>query len=319
MPSSPRRPPKSLAETLSRLVTETPDPAHEDLDTLAPEAVVRRIHGETSRVVGAVEEVLGPVAALAERVAGAFRSGGRLFFVGAGTSGRLGVLEAAECPPTFGTPPGRVVGIVAGGHRTLVRSREGVEDQRAPAREEIRRHRVGAEDVVVGLAASRRTPFVLAALAEARRRGAATALIHCNPPGPEERGVDFVIRPQVGPEIIAGSTRMKSGTAQKMILNLVTTTAMVLTGRVFGNLMVDLQAKSEKLRERSLRLVRRTTGVSRARASRLLADAGGSVKVAILMGRAGVTMRQARRYLKESDGFLRDALARAGVDSRPAL
>jgi N-acetylmuramic acid 6-phosphate etherase len=302
---------------LAGLVSESADPRHADLDTLAAGQIVRRIHEETAGVLPAIQEVLPHVEVLAEWVAEAFRRGGRLLMAGAGTSGRLGVLEAAECPPTFGTSPKQVVGIIAGGRRTLVRSREGVEDQKAPARAEIRKHRVGPSDVVVGLAASRRTPFVLSALGEARRRGARTALIHTNPPGPEDRDVDLVIRPQVGPEVIAGSTRMKAGTAQKIILNMVTTTAMILTGRIFGNLMVDLQARSVKLRERSLRLVQQTTGLSRTRAAGLLSAAGGSVKVAILMGRGGVTRPKARRLLRENDGFLRRALVACNADPEP--
>ncbi|MBU1699420.1 MAG: N-acetylmuramic acid 6-phosphate etherase [Candidatus Eisenbacteria bacterium] len=311
------QPRKPVADLLAELVTESVHPEHQDLDLLSAREIVERIHVEMSTVPAVVEGVLPEIATLAEWAASAFRSGGRLIFVGAGTSGRLGVLEAAECPPTFGVPVGQVVGVIAGGRGTLVRSREGVEDERAPARREIRRLETGMTDIVVGLAASRRTPFVLAALSEARRRGARTVLLHCNPPGPEEAEVDLVIRPRVGPEIIAGSTRMKSGTAQKIILNLITTTAMVLAGRVFGNLMVDLQARSLKLRERSLRLVQQTTGVSRPQAGQLLKSAGGSVKVAILMGRAGVTRRRAHQLLARHDGFLRRALEESGVDSRP--
>jgi N-acetylmuramic acid 6-phosphate etherase len=312
----PQEPPR-LARELASLVTEGADPRNRDLDTLAPGAITRRIHREMASVLPAIREVLPEVTELAARAAEAFRGGGRLVFVGAGTSGRLGVLEAAECPPTFGVPPGRVVGVIAGGRRTLVRSREGVEDQRRPARDRMRRLGVDSRDIVVGLAASRRTPFVVAALDEARRRGATTALIHCNPPGPEERGVDLVIAPQVGPEIIAGSTRMKGGTAQKIILNLLTTTAMILTGRVFGSLMVDLEARSKKLRERSLRLVQEAAGVDRRRAARRLKEAGGSVKVAILMERAGLSRRQALRCLQESQGFLRRALRASGADPHP--
>jgi N-acetylmuramic acid 6-phosphate etherase len=307
----------SSAQVLAALVTERPDPRYENLDTLGTRELVRLIHRESRRVWTAVEAVLPQVARLADWVAEAFRRGGRLVFVGAGTSGRLGVMEAAECPPTFGTPPRQVVGIIAGGRRTLVRSREGVEDQRAPARREIRRLGVGPEDVVVGLAASRRTPFVQAALAEARRRGARTALIHTNPPGPGEEAADLVIRPQVGPEVLAGSTRMKSGTAQKLILNMVTTAAMIRTGRAFGNLMVDLRAASLKLRERSVRLVRQTTGLDRPQAQALLRRAGGRVKVAILMGRTGMSRRQAQEALERAGGFLRKALEAAGADPRP--
>jgi N-acetylmuramic acid 6-phosphate etherase len=315
-----RRPPQArTADILAGLTTEAVHPEHQDLDLLPAAEIARRIHGEMAAVPAIIEAVLPEVTRLAEWAAAAFRDGGRLIFAGAGTSGRLGVLEAAECPPTFGVPPGQVVGVIAGGRRTLVRSREGVEDERLPARREMRRLAVGERDVVVGIAASRRTPFVLAALAEARRRGSRTALLHCNPPGPEEKEADLVIRLSVGPEIISGSTRMKSGTAQKMVLNLITTTAMVLAGRVFGNLMVDLQARSLKLRERSIRLIRQTTGLSRSGARGLLQSAGGRVKLAILMGRTGLSRRRARRLLDRHGGFLRKALDECGVDSRPLV
>ncbi|MBD3336558.1 MAG: N-acetylmuramic acid 6-phosphate etherase [Candidatus Eisenbacteria bacterium] len=307
------------AGELARLVTESADRRHVDLDTLDAAGIAARIHGEMAAVWPAVEATLPQVARLADWAAEAFRSGGRLLFAGAGTSGRLGVLEAAECPPTFGVSPGMVAGLIAGGRQTLVRSREGVEDERQPARQAVRRLRVGPSDILVGLTASRRTPYVVSALDEARRRGARTALIHCNPPGAEDRRVDLVIAPQVGPEVIAGSTRMKSGTAQKLILNILTTTAMIRSGRVFGNLMVDLQARSFKLRERSLRLVQQTTGLDRAGARRALRAAGGRVKLAILMELAGVSRRRAVALLKEHAGFLRRALEACGVDAQKVL
>jgi N-acetylmuramic acid 6-phosphate etherase len=306
-----------LWRRLETLETERSHPATRDLDCLDEESMVRLIHREDRQVWRAVDSALPEIVAAARLAAAALAQGGRIIYVGAGTSGRLGVLDAAECPPTFGTPAPRVRGIIAGGARALRHSIEGAEDRAAEGKSRISSLRCGASDLVIGIAASRRTPFVLGALDAARRRGSRTVFIHCNPVGAEERGCDVVIRLPVGPEVLSGSTRMKSGTAQKMVLNLISTVAWVRQGKVFGNLMVDLQARSEKLRVRGLRLVATTTGSSRAGSSRLLDRAGGSVKVAIYMGRTGCGVREARRALRTAGGFLRVALDRAGVRSDP--
>jgi N-acetylmuramic acid 6-phosphate etherase len=293
----------------ARLLTERPNRASRDLDRLSPAQIARLMNAEDRRAVAAVGRVAARIAAAVDLITGSIRAGGRLFFVGAGTSGRLGVLEAAECPPTFGTPPRLVQAIVAGGRGSVFRSREGAEDDAGGARRVVRA-RVRAGDVLVGISASGVTPFVRAALQEAAVRGAATVLVACNSrPG---RGVraDVVIAPAPGPEVLAGSTRLKAGTATKLVLNTLTTASMARLGKVYGNRMVDLQPRSRKLRERALRLVTELGGVSRARARALLA-AGGSVRVAVVMARTGRSAPAARRALRETGNFLAPLIGRS--------
>jgi N-acetylmuramic acid 6-phosphate etherase len=241
-------------------------------------------------------------------IATALARGGRLFFVGAGTSGRLGVLEAAECPPTFGTRPSLVQVIMAGGRSSVFRSREGAEDDARAARRVVAR-RVRSGDVVVGVTASGVTPFVRGALAQARRRGATTILVACNPSrmlGSAGRPLIIALRP--GPEVLAGSTRLKAGTVTKLVLNMLTTASMVRLGRVYGNRMVDLQPRSRKLRQRASRLVQELAGTSRAAADRALSAAGGRVRVAVVIARTGRSAAAARRALREAAGSLRSVL-----------
>ena len=289
-----------------RLPTERPNPQSRALDRLTPAAIARlmnRADGDALRAVGRAAPAIGrAVTAIVERLG----SGGRLIFVGAGTSGRLGVIEAAECPPTFNTSPGQVQAVMAGGHGAVFRSVEGSEDDaRAGARAIRCRARRG--DAVVGIAASGVTPFVRAALAEARKRGALCALVTCNPAAP--RGVaGMVIALRVGPEVLAGSTRLKAGTATKLALNTITTAVFTRLGKVYGNRMVDLQPKSAKLRARAERLVAELGRVSRSRAQRLLLEARGSAKVAIVMARRGESAVSARRRLLSARGFLGRAL-----------
>jgi N-acetylmuramic acid 6-phosphate etherase len=302
MPSPPR--PRDLA----RLPTEHPNRASRDLDRLSPRQIARLMNAEDRRAVAAVGRVAPGIAAAVALITRALGAGGRLFFVGAGTSGRLGVLEAAECPPTFGTPPRMVQAILAGGRGSMFRSREGAEDDAGAARRTVR-SRVRAGDVLVGVSASGVTPFVRAALDAAAARGAATVLVACNPrPGLGVRA-DVVIAPAPGPEVLAGSTRLKAGTATKLVLNTLTTASMAGLGKVYGNRMVDLQPRSRKLRERALRLVMELGGVPRARARALLA-AGGSVRVAIVMARTGSSAYAARRALRESGNFLAQLIGR---------
>jgi len=291
-----------------RLPTERANPRSRALDQLAPAAIARLMNradrdaltsvGRAARAIGAV------VTAIVERLA----DGGRLVFVGAGTSGRLGVIEAAECPPTFNTPPRQVQAVMAGGRRAVFRSVEGSEDD-ARAGVRAMRRRVRGGDAVVGIAASGVTPFVRAALAEAGKRGAFTALVTCNP-GTPRRSARMVIALRVGPEVLAGSTRLKAGTATKLALNTITTATFTRLGKVYGNRMVDLQPKSAKLRSRAERLVAELGGVSRPRARRLLREAGGSAKVAIVMARRGESAALARRRLAAARGFLGRALER---------
>jgi N-acetylmuramic acid 6-phosphate etherase len=285
-----------------RLPTERPNPRSRALDRLSPVAIARlmnRADRGAVKAVGRAAPAIGrAVAAIVERL----RGGGRLIFVGAGTSGRLGVIEAAECPPTFNTSPGQVQALMAGGRRAVFRSVEGAEDDaRAGARAIRGRARRG--DAVVGIAASGVTPFVRAALGEARSRGAFTALVTCNPSAARS-AARVVIALGVGPEVLTGSTRLKAGTATKLALNTLTTAAFTRLGKVHGNRMVDLQPRSAKLRARAQRLVQDFGGVTAARAVKLLEDAGGSAKVAIVMARRRVAAAEARQRLKSAGGFL---------------
>jgi N-acetylmuramic acid 6-phosphate etherase len=285
-----------------RLPTERPNPRSRGLDRLGPGEIARlmnRVDMDAVKAVGRAAPAIGrAAAAIAERLA----AGGRLIFVGAGTSGRLGVIEAAECPPTFNTAPGQVQAVMAGGRRAVFRSVEGAEDAaRAGARAIRRGARRG--DAVVGIAASGVTPFVRAALGEARRRGALTVLVTCNPAAPRG-GARIVIALGVGPEVLAGSTRLKAGTATKLTLNTLTTAAFTRLGKVHGNRMVDLQPRSAKLRARAERLIAELGRVSAPRARRLLVQAKGSAKVAVVMARRRVTAAQARRALRAAGGFL---------------
>jgi len=289
-----------------RLPTERPNPRSRSLDRLAPAALARlmnRADGDALRAVGRAAPAIGrAVTAIVERL----ERGGRLIFVGAGTSGRLGVIEAAECPPTFNTSPRQVQAVMAGGRRAVFRSVEGSEDDARAGAAAIRR-RARAGDVVVGIAASGVTRFVRAALAEARRRGALSVLVTCNPGAPRDAAA-LVIALRVGPEVLAGSTRLKAGTATKLALNTLTTAAFTRLGKVHGNRMVDLQPKSAKLRARAERLVAELGRVGASRARRLLREAGGSAKVAIVMARRGESAPAARRRLASARGFLGRAL-----------
>jgi N-acetylmuramic acid 6-phosphate etherase len=288
------------------LPTERAHPATKNLDQLTPLQLVTRMNREDARAVAAVRRVKKDVARGVALIADRLSKGGRILFIGAGTSGRLGVLEAAECPPTFHTPPGLVRAVMAGGRASVFRSREGAEDDGAAGRlTATRMSRPG--DVVVGVAASGVTPFVRDALAEARRRGTATILVTCNPGVPTD-AADVLIAAPTGPEVLTGSTRLKAGSATKMILNMLTTLAFVRRGKVFGHWMVDVQPRSAKLRARAARLVEELGEISPARAQRLLKNAGGRAKTAILMARRGLSADDADQLLRRADGFLRKAL-----------
>ena len=293
----------------SRLPTEGINPRTADIDTLGPREIVERIHAEDHLAVEAVGAVLDAVAEAVERLVRVLESGGRLFYVGAGTSGRLGVLDAAELPPTFGTDPSRVQAILAGGPEAMWRAREGAEDVPEDGAAAVAERGVGECDLVVGIAAGSTTPFVLGALREAIRRGAGTVFLTCVPPedAPIAREVDVVIAPPTGPEAIAGSTRMKAGTATKLVLNMLTTAAMVRMGKTYGNLMVDLQVTAAKLEDRGRRILRDLLGVSYDEAGGLLRAGGGRVKVALVMHRRSVDRLEAERLLEEAGGFLRRA------------
>lgn len=264
------------------------------------------MNAEDASVPAAVAAAAPEIATTVDLVAAAFRAGGRLFYVGAGTSGRLGVLDASECPPTFRTPPEMVVGLVAGGARALTRAVEGAEDDVNAGIDAINGHEVGPNDVVVGIAASGTTPYVRGALGRAQARGARTVLVSCtDPPAVLAGTCDACIVARVGPEVVTGSTRLKAGTATKLILNTITTGAMVLLGKTWGNLMVDLMATNEKLTDRAERILMETTASDRGRARELLAAAGGEVKTAIAMARLGIDAETARHRLAQAGGQLR--------------
>jgi len=290
-------------------VTERRNPASARIDVASPLEIADLMNEADRSVplaVGAEREAIARAIELAER---AIRAGGRLVYVGAGTSGRLGVLDAAECPPTFGTPPELVVGVIAGGYPTLVRSQEGVEDDVSAAIAAMDTHEIRASDFVIGIAASGTTPFVRAALGRAQALGALTGLVSCSPPPPVLRETcDVVIVPVVGPELVTGSTRLKAGTATKLVLNTISTGAMLRLGKVYGNLMVDLQATSAKLRDRGERIVMEVCGTDRETARDAIARAHGSVKVAIVMVRRGVEWEEAVQLLEAGQGFVRHVI-----------
>ena len=301
-------------------LTEQRNPATEEIDLAAPLDIVELLNREDRRVPEAVWAVRHDVATAIELVERAFRAGGRLLYVGAGTSGRLGVLDAAECPPTFGTPPSLVVGIIAGGATALVRSLEGAEDDFDAGGDTVEERQVGAHDVVLGIAASGTTPFVRGALSRAAARGATTILLSCSdPPRDLLLNVDLSILPKVGPEALTGSTRLKAGTATKLVLNAVTTGAMIRMGRAYGNLMVDLVSSADKLRDRGERILMEVAGVDRETARAAIVAADGQVKAAIVMQRLGVSREEAERLLAEHGGFVRKAVGAPPASPRPDL
>lgn len=287
-------------------LTERRNPATRDIDIADPRRIVDIINAEDSAVPSAVAAAADEIAQVIGLVESAFRQGGRLIYVGAGTSGRLGVLDATECPPTFGTPPEMVQGIIAGGAEALVRSVEGAEDDLEAAAADISRLRPSERDVIVGIAASGTTPYVRRVLEVARAAGARTAFVTCAATPAEVREVaDVVIEVLVGPEVVTGSTRMKAGTATKLVLNTITTGALIRLGKVYGNLMVDLRAWNAKLVDRSERIVMETTGLERSAAREVLAQASGKVKAAIVMARRGVSLDDAEVLIEQADGRLR--------------
>ena len=297
--------------SLDPRITERRNPRTAGIDLASPLEIVDLMNAEDRTVPDAVasqREQIARAVAIAEET---FRSGGRLFYVGAGTSGRLGVLDASEMPPTFGTDPEMVQGIIAGGHKALTRSQENAEDRLPAAVEDLEAHGVRAGDFVVGIAASGTTPYVRRALARAKELGARTALVACSPP-PEETlaHVDILILAITGPEVVTGSTRMKAGTATKLILNTITTGAMIRLGKTYGNLMVDLRATNEKLRDRSQRILMEVCGVDRDGARDLLERSGGIVKTAIVMHFLGVERADAERALTAHGGEIRRVVDR---------
>lgn len=298
----------SLFNQLKNLATEQRNPRSEHIDTASIEDILHIINTEDHRVPIAVREEIPHIAQAVELIVEAFESGGRLFYVGAGTSGRLGILDASECPPTFGSPPDMVQGIIAGGPQAVFRSQEGAEDVADDGAQALRDAGITANDIVCGIAASRRTPFVVGAVDYARELGCATLFVTCTPRAEFDIDVDVAMCPVVGPEVIMGSTRMKSGTAQKLVLNMLTTASMIRLGKVYRNMMVDLQRTSQKLVERAHRTVMMVTGVDYEEAKRTVDAADGHVKTALVMLLADVPAEEARARLARTDGFVRPAL-----------
>ncbi len=300
--------------SLNQTITESINPATTGIDTLATRDIVAAIAAEDAQVAPAVAAVGDVIAQLVDVVVEYIERGGRLVYIGAGTSGRLGVLDASECPPTFGVDPSLVVARIAGGSTALTDALEAVEDDADLGARDIADLNVGPNDVVLGIAASGRTPYVLGAIAEARRRGAFVAGLACAHPSPLAAAVQLIIAPIVGPEVISGSTRMKAGTAQKLVLNTLSTAVMIRLGKTFGNLMVDVQPTNEKLRRRAAGIVATATGVHTDEAQRLLLAANYEAKTAVVMALAGVDAPEARRRLAASAGHVRRALANLHAD-----
>ncbi len=292
----------------SKLTTEKRNARSADIDRCNTLGIVDILNAEDRKVAAAVKTQRKQIASGVDLIVDGFKRGGRLFYVGAGTSGRLGVLDASECPPTYGVSPKLVQGIIAGGRRALVRSVEGAEDSASDGAKAIEKRRVRPGDVVAGIAASGVTPYVHGALERAKQLGAGTIFVTFAPEAVKHIRADVVINPVVGPEVVTGSTRMKAGTATKLVLNTLTTAAMIKMGKVYGNLMVDLRATNAKLRDRAERIVMAATGAGRATAKRLLTAAGGEAKTAIVMHFRKVKASGARELLADSDGFLRRAI-----------
>ena len=293
---------------LDRLLTEQANPASEDIDALTSEGVLRVIHAEDLKVAAAITPEIPNIAKAVDVIVEALERGGRLFYLGAGTSGRLGVLDASECPPTFSVPREMVQGVIAGGEPALTRAVEASEDDSQAGGRDLQARGFGPGDVLVGIAASGRTPYVLGAAAFAREQGARTVGISCTPDSELAHAVEIAITPLTGPEVISGSTRLKAGTATKLVLNMLSTAVMIRLGYVHGNLMVNVQPRSSKLRERALKIVARVSGQSGGRAAELLDAAGGDVRAAILISRLGIPRPEAEQRLKAAGGRLSEAL-----------
>lgn len=298
---------------LSQMITEGRNPASQNIDELSTEAMLRVINDEDKKVALAVEAIVPQIAQVTEAIAHAFSQGGRLIYCGAGTSGRLGILDASECPPTFGTPRGQVVGLIAGGHTAILQAVENAEDNAGQGAQDLADIGFSPRDVLVGIAASGRTPYVLGALAYAREQGAFTAALTCNPDSAMAQAADVALTPVVGPEVVTGSSRMKAGTAQKLVLNMLSTGAMIRSGKVYGNLMVDVEATNQKLVQRQINIVKQATECDDATAQQALTACGGHCKTAIVMVLAGLTAEEARALLDQNRGFIRAALRDSGV------
>ncbi|EGU53791.1 N-acetylmuramic acid-6-phosphate etherase [Vibrio nigripulchritudo ATCC 27043] len=296
-------------DELSRLTTESRNPNSAGIDTLPTLEMLKVINNEDQKVALAVKDVLPQIAEAVDAITNALANDGRLIYTGAGTSGRLGILDASECPPTYGTSPDLVVGVIAGGRQAILNAVENAEDNVSMGKQDLMQIKLSNRDVVVGIAASGQTPYVLSGLDYANELDATTVSISCNAASAMADVADIAITPIVGPEVVTGSSRMKAGTAQKLVLNMLTTGAMIRSGKVFGNLMVNVEANNAKLVQRQINIVVEATGVSAGEASQALEQCGRQCKTAIFMILAGLDAEQAKSRLKEHNGFIRSALA----------
>ncbi len=299
----------ALLSELDQLVSEGRNPHSMGIDMMSTRDILTTINGEDKSVAFAVEQVIPAIEQAVDAIVAAFRAGGRLIYMGAGTSGRLGVLDASECPPTFGVPAGMVIGLIAGGPDALFKASEGAEDRTEAGAADLDAIGIAAQDVVVGIAVSGRTPYVIGGLEHARRLGVVTVALSCNPQSAIANIADISIAPVVGPEVLTGSTRLKSGTAQKLVLNMLTTASMIRIGKTYQNLMVDLNASNAKLVARAIRIVMQATDCSAQEAEQALELTGNDVKLAILVQLTGVDLGTARTALNRAEGFLRRAIA----------
>lgn len=307
MPENP------LFHEITSLATEQRNPESENIDSLSTRGILELINRQDKLVAEAVAKEIPHIEKAVEKIVGAFRAGGRLFYFGAGTSGRLGIVDASECPPTFGTDPELVQGVIAGGREAVFRAQEGAEDLPQNGAAELKKLGIEPPDIVCGIAASGRTPFVRGALEEASNRGVPTIMVSTVPRAQLIKSgikADFEICPDVGPEVVTGSTRMKSGTAQKLVLNMLTTASMIRLGKTFGNIMVDLQLTNNKLKERARKTIMTLTGEDYDTAAEYLEKSGGHVKTALVMILAGTDAEEARKRLDQNGGFVRRAIAR---------
>ena len=299
---------ENLLQTLSTLITEQRNPNSMNVDSLSALEIMQLMNEEDKQVPLAIEKCLPQIAQAVERIVAAFQQGGRLVYIGAGTSGRLGVLDASECPPTFGVSPEMVKGIIAGGERALRHPIEGAEDSKEQAVVDLQTIQFSSKDVLVGIAASGRTPYVIGALKYAKRLGSVTVSIASNPNSAMANIVDIAIDTVVGPEVLTGSSRLKSGTAQKLVLNMLTTASMILMGKCYQNLMVDVQASNEKLKARAIHIVMQATDCDKALAEDTLKQADQNAKLAIMMILSGLDRAQAEALLEKHQGKLQLAL-----------
>ncbi|EJL6558570.1 N-acetylmuramic acid 6-phosphate etherase [Vibrio cholerae] len=298
----------ALIAALSHLVSEGRNPDTMDIDLLSSQEIVERLNQQDKQVPLAVEAVLPQIAQAVDKITAAFKQGGRLIYLGAGTSGRLGVLDASECPPTFGVSDQMVIGLIAGGKEAMFTAQEGAEDNAKLGAHDLQQIDFSSKDVLVGIAASGRTPYVIGALEYANDLGATTIALSCNPDSPIAEIAQIAISPVVGPEALTGSTRLKSGTAQKLVLNMLTTASMIRLGKSYQNLMVDVRATNRKLIARAVRIVMQATDCQREEAEALLKESHNNAKLAILMHLTGMNYEQATAKLSQSDGFLRRAM-----------